>query len=68
MYSEDDYDEATEVDGSTLDEPGSPIVLALLGRFLRATCEGWTGTIPEDADPFPTGGPVTAVATPSDVG
>lgn len=35
-YSDDAYEETTEVDGSTLDEPGSPIVLALLGRFLRA--------------------------------
>ncbi len=56
-YSEDEYEETTEVDGSTLDEPGSPIVLALLGRLLRATYEGWTGTIPGEADPFPVGGP-----------
>lgn len=50
-YSEDGYDEVAEVDGPSLTEPGSPVLEAVIGRFLRSTA----GTSEDlaQADPFP---------------
>ena len=36
-FSEDGYDETTEVDNTTLFEPGSPAMETLLGRLVRST-------------------------------
>lgn len=36
-YSDDSYDETTEVDNATLFDVGSPVLDDLVGRFLRAT-------------------------------
>lgn len=38
-FSEDSYDEVIEVDAATLHEPGSPVLEALVGRFVRATSD-----------------------------
>jgi hypothetical protein len=50
-FSEDDYDEAVEVDHSTLFAPGSPVLESLTGRLVRAT----TGSLEkfESMDLFP---------------
>lgn len=36
-FSEDEYDEVTEVDDATLHDSGSPVLEALAGRLVRAT-------------------------------
>lgn len=49
-FSEDNYDEVTEVDHATLHEPGSPVLEALVGRLVRST-KGPTTSM-ADLDPF----------------
>lgn len=58
--SEDGYDEVAEVDGPSLAEPGSPVLEAVIGRFLRSTA----GTSEDlaQADPFPNQRPAGASA------